>query len=78
MYEIKSSLPADATKTMVHGFIYSCLDNCNSQLYGLSNMPTKKKIKTVENTAARLITVTYKYHNVMHVLEWLHWLPVEL
>ena len=76
MYQIRSCLPTESTKTMVHAFISSRLDYCNSLLYGL---PVKqiKKLQAIQNTAARLITHTRKYDHITPVLIELHWLPVQ-
>ncbi len=76
MYKIRSCLPLDAALTMVHAFITSRLDYCNSLLYGL---PAKsiRKLQGIQNTVACLITHTGKNEHITPVLRELHWLPVE-
>ncbi len=38
MYQVRSCLSLDSSETMVHVFITSCLDYCNSPLCGLPNI----------------------------------------
>jgi len=72
---IRSSLTLEAAKTLVHAFISSRLDYCNSLLYGVSNS-LLAKLQTVQNAAALVITGTRKFDHVTPVLRDLHWLPV--
>ena len=72
MDKIRQCLPVDATKTLVHAFIFSRLDYGNSLLYGLPKKQLKK-LQAVQNTAARLITGTYKYDHITPILRDLHW-----
>ena len=64
------------TKKLVHAFVSSRLDNCNSLLAGL---PDKEldKLQRVQNAAARVITLTRKYAHITPVLYNLHWLPIK-
>ena len=52
---IIQSLTADATKTLVHAFISSRLDYCNSLLFGVADQQLKR-LQSVQNAAARLVT----------------------
>ena len=72
---IRKYLNQEATETLVHAFVSSRLDFCNSLLYGLPQWQLKK-LQYVQNTAARLITRTRKGDHITPVLEALHWLPI--
>lgn len=61
---------------MVHAFITTKLDNCNSLLYGLPQY-LLDRLQNVQNSAARLITRTRKHDHITPILQKLHWLPVK-
>ena len=69
---IRKFLSTNTTKILIHAFVSSKLDHCNSPLY---NVPIYlvKKLQPVQNAAARLSTCSRKYD---HILIKLHWLPV--
>ena len=67
-------LTKKATECLVHAFISSKLDYCNSLLYGVSN-DQLKRLQYIQNTAARIITLTKKRSHITPVLKELHWLP---
>ena len=71
----KRYLCQDTAEILIHAYITSKLDDCNSLLYGLSNYIINK-LQTVQNAAARIVTCTKKTHHIMPVLCKLHWLPV--
>ncbi len=75
-YQGRSCMSLDALETMVHAFIISCLDYCNSLLCGLPKNQIKK-FQAIRNTAARLVTNSYKYDHIAPILKYLHWLPVQ-
>ena len=58
------------------GLISSHLDYCNSLLYGVSNSLIRK-VQSVQNAAARLLTGTRRHKYISPVLRQLHWLPVQ-
>jgi len=73
--QVRSSLTTGTTETLVHAFISSRLDYCNSLLYGI-NDGLLKKLQVVQNAAARVTTKTRKFDQITPVLRELHWLPV--
>ena len=66
--KIRRFLVLETTKTIVHAFVTSKLDYCNSLLY---NQPKYK------NCAAKLIHMSNKYDHVTPLLINLHQLPVQ-
>jgi hypothetical protein len=72
---VRCSLTADALATLIHAFISSRLDYCNSLLIGVGE-GLLHKLQRVQNAAARLVTDTRKYEHITPVLRALHWLPV--
>jgi len=72
---VRSSLTDDSAKTLVHAFVSSRLDYCNSVLYGV-NGRLLRKLQTVQNAAARVVTRSRKFDHITPVLNKLHWLPM--
>ena len=72
---VRSSLTLEAAKTLVHAFVSSRLDYCNSLLYGIGD-GLLTKLQTVLNAAARVATGTRKFNHITPVLRQRHWLPV--
>ena len=67
---------AQAAETLIHSFVTSKVDFCNSLLYGVPNQPIQK-LQRVQNSAARLLTYTNKREHIKPVIKQFHWLPVE-
>jgi len=73
--KLRKYLDRASTESLVHAFVTSRLDCCNSILYGLPSNQIAK-LQRIQNTAARLVTLTNKRAHIKHVLYNLHWLPV--
>ena len=73
--QIRQYLDQDATTRLVHAFVTSRLDSCNSLLFGLSEREISK-IQRVQNIAARLVARTPRHVHITPVLHELHWLPI--
>ena len=73
--KIRKYLTDQAAVTLIHAYITSRLDYCNSLLYGIPNN-LMKKLQRVQNMAARVVSRTRKYDHITPVLRKLHWLPV--
>ena len=74
--KIRKYLTIDATKTLLHAFVFSHLDYCNGLLFGLPFYHIKK-FQRIQNMAAKLVFRKSKFDHVTNLLIELHWLPVE-
>ena len=63
-------------KQVIHAFITSKLDYCNSLFYGLPSS-LLGRLQGIQNVAARILTGSKKFDHITPVLRSLHWLPVE-
>ena len=75
MRRIRKYLRRSVTESLVHAFITSRIDYCNSLLYGLPNSHIMK-LQRIQNAAARLVTGTPRFCHVTPLLFHLHWLPI--
>ena len=66
--QIKKYIGSEAMESLVHSFITSNLDYCNSLLYGCPNN-VLHKLQKLQNAAVRIVTGTYKYDHVTPVLK---------
>lgn len=71
----KSFLTFAEFERVIHLFISSRLDYCNSLYIGMSQSNISR-LQMVQNAAARLLTGTRKFDHVTPILRSLHWLPV--
>ena len=74
---IRKYISRYTAEILVHAFITSRLDFCNSLLYGLPKK-TIKRLQHVQNAAARMVALTPDHEHISPVLQELHWLPLEL
>lgn len=72
---IRKYLTRGTPEMVVHAFVTSKLDYCNSLLYGLPKFLIAK-LQSVQNSASRLVCMTRKFDHVTLTLIDLHWLPI--
>ena len=73
---IRKYLSRESTEMLVHAFITSRVDYCNSLLYGLPNYQLHK-LQRVLNASARLVCNVPRFCHISPLLRSLHWLPVK-
>jgi len=73
---LRSMLPKATMELIIHAFISSRLDYCNS-LFTCLNKFSLSCLQMVQNAAARLITETNRTAHLTPVLFNLHWLSVK-
>jgi hypothetical protein len=73
--KIRRYINQNDCEKLVHAFITSKLDSCNSILFGLPAVEIDK-LQRVQNAAARLVVGGKKYDHVTPILKQLHWLPI--
>jgi len=75
IYCLKAFLTQESLVTVVHAFVTSRIDYCNSLLYGISDYNIDR-LQRIQNSAARIVTNTRNYDHITPILQNLHWLPV--
>ena len=73
--KIRRYLSQSTTETIVHAYTTSRLDYCNALLYGLPKYLISR-LQLLQNSAARLVTLTRRQEQITPILRNLHWLPV--
>ena len=73
--KIRSLLDHESCEKLIHAFVTSRLDYCNS-LFLNTLVGYYKKLQSVQNAAARLLVRRSKYDHITPILRELHWLPV--
>ncbi len=74
--KVKPFLSLKNFEIVIHSFITSRLDYCNSLYYG-ANQSSIGCLQMVQNAAARLLTGSHKFDHISPILTSLHWLPVK-
>ena len=72
---IRGCLSKSSAEKLIHAFVMTKLDFCNSLL---ASLPQKliKKVQRLQNAAARIVNKTPQRDHITPVLRQLHWLPV--
>ena len=73
---IRKYISSQSAEILIQAFVTSRLDFCNSLLYGIPKALIRK-IQSVQNSAARLLSLTCKHDHITPILKELHWLPIE-
>ena len=77
LHFIRRCVSQDAAKALVHAFISSRVDYCNSLLFGATDQVIRR-LQIVMNAAARLIVGLRRSDHITPALrDTLHWLPVK-
>ena len=72
---IRRFLSRTDTERLIHAFVSSRLDYCNSMLYAIPDSLTRR-LQVLQNSAARIVTRTRLNEHITPILHDLHWLPV--
>ena len=72
---IRKILSDKTVAIIIHAFVISRLDYCNSLLYNMSSSQIAK-LQRAQNSAARILSRTCKRDHISPILKELHWLPV--
>ena len=73
---VRHSLTCNALLTLVHAFVCSRLDFCNSVMFGV-NSYLLDRMQSILNAAARLILRIPRFGSISSAIrDELHWLPV--
>ena len=72
---IRRYISQNACEKLVHALVSSRLDYANALLIGLPR-DSLKRLQTIQNIAAQIITKTRKYDHITPVLRSLNWLQI--
>ncbi len=75
--QIRKFLSQESIKTLVHAFVTSHLDYCNSLLSVGIPQCQFQRLQRVLNAAARMICFTPRSAHITPVLMYLNWLPIK-
>ena len=68
-------IPQYMLATLIHAFVTSRLDFCNTLFYNLPGS-TIDRIQVVQNSCAKFLTRTKRFDSASEQLKKLHWLPI--
>ena len=74
--QLRQYLDTQTTEKLVHAFVTCRIDYGNSLFYGLPRHQISK-LQRIQNSAARLVSLTKSRDHITPVLSSLHWLPVQ-
>jgi hypothetical protein len=75
LWTVRRQLSTDAAKVLVNAFVASRVDYCNSIYHG-ATVAVHRKLQSIINSAARLVTGVQKFEHITPSLKQLHWLRV--
>ena len=76
--KVRKYLDEATTEKLVHAFVMSRLDNCNSLLYRTrQSFGQSVSRQSIQNSAARIVSRKRLHNHISPILNELHWLPVE-
>ena len=73
--KLRSIVSYPELEMIIHAFISSRLDYCNS-LFTCLSKTSMERLQLIQNAAARLLTRSNRRCHITPVLSSLHWLPV--
>ena len=74
-FDKRMNLDRATTERLVHAFVSSRLDNYNSLLFGLP-LYQIEGLQRIQNTAARVVTLSSIKEHITPILNDLHWLTI--
>jgi hypothetical protein len=75
IHTIRKFIDRESTITLLHAFVLSRLDFCNSIFTSLS-ASSSARLQRVQNAAAHLVYTLPSRSHVTYLLKRLHWLPI--
>ena len=72
---IRNYIPKSQFATLIHAFITSRLDFCNSIFYALPKTVISR-LQTIQNSCAKCLTGGNRYTSATEARFTLHWLPI--
>ncbi len=73
--KLRAYLDQASAEKLIHAFVSSRIDSCNSLLFGLPGAELDR-LQRVQNAAARIITGVKGHVHMKPILRQLHWLPI--
>ena len=73
---IREYIPTSQFASLIHSFITSRIDFCNSLYFTLPDY-ARNQIQTIQNSCAKCLTGARRFDSATSALRSLHWLPVK-